>query len=1061
MIEEAASQRLLRTIDVDEPDVAQTHLLRMAEQSTYKVLQAVPAGLSKADQFRLVVAAWEPFPCKLRDTFLALYAYFLCDTPTTVKEHLEAIHDVAFNNDLKRIITRDIRTASKHKSIVKNVLNLGTKTFESLFDEVGLTTVELARRDNTRLLHDATCATLDDFLLDQSFEGNENRLITSFYQEVDKLPDPETRNAYLNKFLVQLLTVVKKEGAKPSLLNLLVQVVDHLLHRELVKQPLDPQVEAWLAKNPIDFFRHSLRHMASVLPPHSNFKRAGYVLDPWQRQAVRAIQRKENLFISAPPSAGKTVLSTEAIEDNDDVWYVAAEQAPARQLAAILLASMDDQEKRKGVEARNIRLELPGTKPYRRFQRARDNILVTRAQRLWELLQAKEAPPNPHYIILDEFHNINGEQGPYYEYILKYAIFHSIPFICLGWLPNHAEASAWLAGLLPSGSPLFSINVKKRFFNQRRMVFRRPKDDGVKIAILNPLEHLNATTLRSPAFCHPGLHPTETLRLSETLVEVLPPTERRVPSLDDVDAFEARLYDHLRTLPDKTLLAILKERPVDDTALSMYQIHTILRHLDPVYKPLILFRLDPKACLGFFLQLVQFIRDKSRIVYDNFQDDQPIIKQYLEEVEAGFDDSAEDKKSSGADKDKDKSKKGSGGGDKGFDADKHDEIRRGKQEALYTSKYLPRLQQFYKAWVNPAPDPAGLAAFNAKYGGTLTHEEIVRTREKDVARQLGYTYNTIRLRRNFTIHDDVKLINQSSGDVMKTIRKQFEAELEYQRKQTGPFEDMRVHGPEFDEFNKIEETRHEKKWDRVTREWVRTKKTDTHQLTRDWPKTVADPRLVTSRDSTTEAIEYDYTYKMSYDHPVMVAAECGVFFYNELLNPALSRVCQLLIGKYANLVVADKGLGVSVNYPFASAWVQGGLRGEPAETPDPGMVNQAFGRAGRRGFDKDAWLFSNGLDVSKVLYPQFHPLTKNETAAMEPLVLSDSEAFRTFVLTETRVATAASVAATVAVPEVPATGTAATATATANATPTVVEEATDADDDWYHEYVKSVKEGTS
>ena len=1042
MIEEAASQRLFRHIDVDEPEIAQTHLLRLAEEQVFHALRtAEPA--TKAQQLRLVQEAWAPFNCRLKDTFLALWAFALCDVPTTVKEHLEALQAAALNNDLTRVIVRDIRTAAKHKSIVKRVLNIGSKTFESLFAEVGLTSIEEARRGNTQSLHDATRAILNAFLTDQTFESDDdNTLVSVFYQNVDALPDPVERNVYFNRFLVQLVSVLKAsaKAAPPlKLLNILVQVVDHMLHKEIAvsAQVLDPRVEDYLAKNPIHFFRHSLKHMSSVLPPHSNFKRSGHVLDEWQRQAVRAIRRKENVFISAPPSAGKTAVSTEVIEDNDDVWYITAERAPARQLASILLASLDDQEKRKGVAARNIRLELPGSKPYRRFQRARDNVLVATAEPLWELLHNKDfgKDAKPKYIILDEIHNLTGPQGPYYEYILKYAIYHGIPFMCLGWLPNHDEMTTWLATLLPPGTPLCSINVKKRFFNQRRMVFRTDRAGDVTLAALNPLEHLSLATLRSPTFCHPGLHPTETLRLSESLPSVAAPVDRRVPSLDAVDAFEATLYGHLRTLPDAAVTAIVKERPVDDAPLSLYQIHRILQTMDPVYKPLILFRLESLPCLSFFLRLVQFIRDKNVIVYGNFQDDQPIVQQYLEEAETLCDaDDGDD---------------GTGGGSS--DAEKHNEMRRKQHEALYATKCLPRLHHFYKTWRIPTPDPVGLAAFNERYGGTLTYEEIVDARAKHVEKQLSYTYKSLRLRHTYEIHDNIKLFTYASGGVMRTIRDQINAELEYQRKQMGPFEDMRDHGAEFDEFNDIVETRHKKRWVGSEQKWVRTDDTQSRRLGR------------TMKTKEEAGAEYDYTYNISYNHPIMVAAECGIFFYNKLLNPALARVCQLLIGKLARFVVADKELGSSVNYPFAGAWVQGGLKGEPLETPDPGLVCQSFGRAGRRGFDKEAWLFSNGIDTSKVMYPQFHPVAKNDAAALTPLLEGDADAFRTFVLSERRPVPAAApvvktvaAATTVAATAVAATAVAATAVAAEAAKNTVTMAAAEAEgplESWEVDYL--------
>jgi hypothetical protein len=113
------------------------------------------------------------------------------------------------------------------------------------------------------------------------------------------------RNSYFNKALVELLKHIKPGAPSIKHINILVQLYDRLANHELVTT-IDPKVTAYLAANPIDFWNHSLCHMAEYLEPNSNFKSSEPVLDQWQRDMLRAIKERKNIFLNLPTSAGKT-----------------------------------------------------------------------------------------------------------------------------------------------------------------------------------------------------------------------------------------------------------------------------------------------------------------------------------------------------------------------------------------------------------------------------------------------------------------------------------------------------------------------------------------------------------------------------------------------------------------------------------------------------------------------------------------------------------------------------------------------------------------------------------
>ena len=182
----AGYQRLLSHMSTEEPTTDQTYVMRLAEERVYAYTKTKTPreirdeGSSLYEQIGTILV---PFEFKHKPDLLALWDHLLCGTATDVKTRLEALSSVALNNELKRLIVRDIRTASKYKGILKRVLNLGVDTFSSLFEEVDLTSVEKAQRDNTREQEARRVDALESLLgsrpLDTDLKGDE--LVQTFY----------------------------------------------------------------------------------------------------------------------------------------------------------------------------------------------------------------------------------------------------------------------------------------------------------------------------------------------------------------------------------------------------------------------------------------------------------------------------------------------------------------------------------------------------------------------------------------------------------------------------------------------------------------------------------------------------------------------------------------------------------------------------------------------------------------------------------------------------------------------------------------------------------------
>ena len=1033
----AGHQRLLSQMSTEEPTTDQTHVMRLAEERVYAYTKTkTPREIREEGRpiYNQVNEILTPFSFKHKPDMLALWDHLLCGSATDVPARLEALSSVALNNELKRIIVRDIRTPSKHKGILKRVLNLGSDSFHSLFAEVDLTSTETAQRNNTREQESRRVAALETLLESKPLDDKDvdpDDLVRTLYGHVRNLSDPVQRNAYLNRFLAQVVAKLKATAtaAATTLLNLFVQVYDRLVHHELVTT-VSGVTAAYFESHPLDFFRHSLQHMPLLLEPHSNFKSAEAVLDPWQRATLKAIKTGSTILLNLPTSAGKTAVSAGVINDHQDAWFVVPTMPLAEQLTGILLATLLDREARKGADSqRNVRLESESSS-YRRFQKAKDNIVVATPNRLWHLLHTGQAPPTPQYIVLDEGHNIGCPTlGPPYEYILKYALFHNIPLMILTATmrdSDYEEMMAWLKRLMVSPD-LFAVKQKRRFFNQQRRIFRiDPETQRVTTVVVDPLEYFTAETLRSPTFRHPGLIPGEVLRLYDRIADFPRiPSQTRIPTLDSVEVLEENLFKHLAARPEAFLAATATAATAATAttataapALTPYQIYMALKAIKAEQKPLLFFKFDSLACMHLFLTLIHLAQDMSKVVYANFADDQPIIAQYLEEWATLEEAEA-------------------GGGSSEL-ADQYAEELRNKRDMLFTTKYSPRLIRFYKEYQESPIDMAALEEFNTKYGATITPDFIRSKRAKHGQKQLSKTAETIKLRTDYKIHNDIKISTYASSTIMKDIRNQINDELDHQRTQTGPFPDMRLLDPAFHDFNDIEETIHWKKWDPLLREWVKPKEgktvqkkgeSETRKQGRPWPSGLVD---------SPDGPDREYSYNISYEHPVLVGIECGLLFYNALLNPALLRICQLLISKHPLIGVSDKGLVEGVNYPIRGVWIQGALQGEPIEVLDNTLVQQAMGRAGRRGYDREATIYISGADMKNVLLPQYRPVGKNDPAKMESWVEGEEEAFRRFVLTEERIGQPTQPATTTATTTTKIT----TKTATAATTTTITETTT-------------------
>ena len=923
-------------IKIDEDEIDETDILQLMEHNVREFIKTVPPKRFHEDGstlYKEVSIIIDRFVCSKKSSFLALWNLALIKfQEAPFREHIAKIQSVMKNKTFHTRITVELKTPAKHKSLLKRVLNIGSE-FESLFETTGLTTTEVAQKKHLLECEEKVCTTLDAMLETENFSKEEHSIVTSFYKVIRQLHTPTLRNRYYNLILIKLVKVLTPLKTVPiPLTNILVQFYSYVRSEELI-QYVDPKVTAYLTAHPIDFFTYQVKHLSKKLQPHSNFKKEGFRLDMWQRNALRAIQRKANLLMSAPTSAGKTVLSAYAINTYQKILYIVPSDALGYQLAGILLETLMENEKRIGSVKRNIRLEL-GSTSYTRISTLKDDIIVATPQQMWMLIQRKEITLPQDYMILDEFHSILYEEmGLYYEYLLYYAAFHKIPLMALSaTIPNFEMVQEWFERILPG--ELFLVNEHKRFFNQKRMTFK-VNHSGIELVTINPLQHMNEEVLRTSTKI--GLHPEEVLSLYERL-SAFPRIDEKTPRLvhlDEVERLEQSLISYLKEKED--ISDIICDKPIESDLLTPYQFYKMLRSVGS-FNPMLIFKMDSTKCLSLFQTLIHLIRDYNKLVYGHFNGDQRIIGEYLEDAKK-----EEQATITVAEDD---------------DAAELEEKREHRKEVLFHSKYASRLQIFYDEYLETPIVESDRIEFNETYGADITNDFIMKIRKEHADKEKRVRYDTIRRRSGYTIHAGAKISSHSDGTIMREIRRQVNTELEYQYSLRGSFPTM---SEEFSEFD-IEENR------------------------------------------------------ISYEHPVMIGIECGFLLYNNLINPAMLRICQKLINKHPLIVLSDHSLAMGVNYPIKTVMLLGALKGEPIEEIDNTLAHQAMGRAGRRGHDSEGIVIYSGVKITNILTPQYRPLTRNDPAQMATILTEDSADFQFFVQTEVRPV----VLKTVAAPTAPA-----------------------------------------
>lgn len=167
----------------------------------------------------------------------------------------------------------------------------------------------------------------------------------------------------------------------------------------------------------------------------------GVVLDPFQEEAVRAVDAEESVIVAAPTGAGKTLVAEYAIErclaSGARAIYTAPIKALSNQKFRDFSAHYGD---RIGIKTGDVTLNPDA-----------QIILMTTEIFRNTIFESPEAFHDVRYAVFDEIHYLDDiERGTVWEESIIFAPEH-IRFVCLSaTVPNLEPLAQWIRAIRPS-----------------------------------------------------------------------------------------------------------------------------------------------------------------------------------------------------------------------------------------------------------------------------------------------------------------------------------------------------------------------------------------------------------------------------------------------------------------------------------------------------------------------------------------------------------------------------------------------------------------------------------
>eukprot|EP00937_MAST-01D_sp_MAST-1D-sp2_P001487 g1487.t1 len=192
-----------------------------------------------------------------------------------------------------------------------------------------------------------------------------------------------------------------------------------------------------------DMLQFQLTSMANYLPPLNIWAGGKWSLDGWQKDVLRAVDRKQSVIVAAPTSSGKTVCSTYVCEVATRVLFVVPTEPLVWQVASMFQAKLgggvsmvtDKLQYRPDSRASRVTIGTP---------MALESALSGMLGKVWEHkfdYALVESGFDFDYAVYDEVHDLNGKEGVALQRLIRCV---QSPFLALSaTIGNPGELQSW------------------------------------------------------------------------------------------------------------------------------------------------------------------------------------------------------------------------------------------------------------------------------------------------------------------------------------------------------------------------------------------------------------------------------------------------------------------------------------------------------------------------------------------------------------------------------------------------------------------------------------------
>ena len=372
-----------------------------------------------------------------------------------------------------------------------------------------------------------------------------------------------------------------------------------------------------------DLIEIQMTKLSSYLHPLNPLNKQKRKLDDWQVEVFERIEKKQNILIVAPTSAGKTVCSTYCAVVGKKTLFVVPSDELARQVAGIFR------------NMANIMIGIVTNKEY--YMDTDVNVVVGTPKKLEEYLTLHYYDDDKKcdfdYAIYDEIQMLNSEEGSAFENIIKLL---ECPLLALSaTIEKPNELKGWLETV--KGKEVFVVEYNKRFIVQQRYLW-----DDNKLCHLHPISCLDIEFIKTENFLKSELSftPRDTYHLYKTISSKVDNTSEIKPhnilskgkwdqiNLNDTILVEKKIKKFLSNLADENpniLQEILDTYKADENFNDIDIIELIKTLISKNMCPTIFFKIDAFKCRTIFKYVVNELERRQNEKYPYHYDDMKLI----------------------------------------------------------------------------------------------------------------------------------------------------------------------------------------------------------------------------------------------------------------------------------------------------------------------------------------------------------------------------------------------------------------------------------------------------